>query len=178
MPSIPWWITANRQVLAQGDLLSKCLVPILDADFDSKKEAGVLPLQVGEIDLIIATQSCDLENRKVSFVSLCPIHSLEKFSEINPIFKNPNNRDELRKGRREGIHLLASPIQPEDNNQCLVVDFRHIISLPLQYLERHAESLGERWTLQTPFLEHFSQSLARSFMRVGLPNDALIKEFK
>jgi hypothetical protein len=51
------------------------------------------------------------------------------------------------------------------------VDFGHIVSLPLDYLADHAESLGNRWRLRSPFLEHFSQAFARFFMRVGLPSD-------
>jgi hypothetical protein len=33
-----------------------------------------------------------------------------------------------------------------------------------------AAALGNRWRLQSPFLEHFSQAFARFFMRVGLPS--------
>jgi predicted DNA-binding antitoxin AbrB/MazE fold protein len=51
-----------------------------------------------------------------------------------------------------------------------------IFSLPLAYLRRHAANLGSRWRLQSPFREHFSQSFARFFMRVGLP--AAIPPFK
>jgi hypothetical protein len=69
----------------------------------------------------------------------------------------------------EGLHLLASPEHPQDNRDSLVVDFGQIVSLPIDYLTRHAESLKRRWRLNSPFLEHFSQSFARFFMRVGLP---------
>jgi len=50
------------------------------------------------------------------------------------------------------------------------VDFGLILSLPFPGLTRHANSLGDRWRLQPPFLEHFSQAFARFFMRVGLPS--------
>lgn len=52
----------------------------------------------------------------------------------------------------------------------LVVDFREIYSLPLAYLKLHAKALDQRWRLNSPFLEHFSQAFARFFMRVGLPS--------
>jgi hypothetical protein len=42
--------------------------------------------------------------------------------------------------------------------------------VPYAYLTQHAESLGLRWRLESPFLEHFSQAFARFFMRVGLPS--------
>jgi hypothetical protein len=52
----------------------------------------------------------------------------------------------------------------------LIVDFRQIFSLPFEYLTTRAEELGDRWRLDSPFLEHFSQAFARFFMRVGLPS--------
>ena len=55
----------------------------------------------------------------------------------------------------------------------LAVDFGHIISLPAGYLTRHAESPGDRWGLEAPFLEHFPQAFARLLRRVGLPSSVL-----
>ena len=71
----------------------------------------------------------------------------------------------------DGLHLLASPEEPRNNRQALVVDFRQIFSLPVAYLKRHADQVSHRWRLQSPYLEHFSQAFARFFMRVGLPVD-------
>ncbi|HEV3255703.1 MAG TPA: hypothetical protein VG013_02365 [Gemmataceae bacterium] len=121
-------------------------------------------------NLIVVTQSCDLENRKVQFVALCPIHSLREFEVVSPDFAKEGRWEEARQGRREGLYLLPSPTHPQHNRQALVVDFRQIISLPFAYLSRHAEQLGPRWRLQSPYLEHFSQAFARFFMRVGLPS--------
>jgi hypothetical protein len=125
---------------------------------------------VATADLIVMTQSCDLENRKVEFVALCPIYSLAQFEATNPNFAKKGKWEEVRQGRREGLYLLASPTTPEDNRAALVVDFRQIISLPIAYAVRRAVELGRRWRLQSPYLEHFSQGFARFFMRVGLPS--------
>ncbi len=123
-----------------------------------------------QADLIVVTQSCDLENGKARFVALCPIHSLEAFSRTNPKFGNKGVRDEVRKGRHEGLHMLPSPTNPANNMAALIVDFGEIHSLPFGYLSDHAAGQNERWRLQSPYLEHFSQALARFFMRVGLPS--------
>ena len=120
--------------------------------------------------LIVVTQSCDLENKKARFVATCPTHTLAEFEEANPAFSRKGQWEQVRKGRVEGLHLLASPERPSENRDALVVDFGHIISLPLDYLEAHAESLGDRWRLRSPYLEHYSQAFARFFMRVGLPS--------
>ncbi|MCA8990657.1 MAG: hypothetical protein KDA88_01695 [Planctomycetaceae bacterium] len=120
--------------------------------------------------LIVVTQSCDLENKKVDHVALCPIYPLTEFENINDKFKNKKAWEIVRKGQVPALHLLASPTQPESNLDCLVVDFGQIASLPIGYLSNHADSLEQRWRLGSPFLEHFSQAFARFFMRVGLPS--------
>lgn len=156
-------------VLAQGDFLPRCLVPIFEpsARFEY---AGAHDVPVGEADLIVVTQSCDLENRKAQFVALCALYNLAELSSIDSKFAKASAREEIRKGRYEGLHMLGSPTSPTDNLQVLIADFRRIYSLPYSYLSEHADRLGSRWRLQSPFLEHFSQSFARFFMRVGLPS--------
>lgn len=170
-----FWIAVEGASLAQGDLLPNCLVPEFHPDFRTGSETPHSVI-VREADLIVVTQSCDLENRKANFVALCPVNSLTELTRINTKFAGKVEREEIRKGRHEGLHILASPTNPENNQDALVVDFRQIFSLPIEYLSSHAGSLGSRWRLQSPFLEHFSQSFARFFMRVGLP--AAIKSFK
>jgi hypothetical protein len=164
-----FWTQISGSSLAQGDFLRDCLVPIFSPGFrvGAPQEQDV---QVCGANLIVVTQSCDLENNKAQFVALCPIYSLDEFTGINPRFSKKHERDEVRKGRHEGLHMLGSPTNPENNSESLIVDFRQIYSLPFEYLSGHAAKLGSRWRLQSPFLEHFSQAFARFFMRVGLPS--------
>ena len=51
------------------------------------------------------------------------------------------------------------------------MDFGKLLTLRIGHLERHAATLGPRHRLNSPYLEHLSQSFARFFMRVGLPAD-------
>jgi len=119
-------------------------------------------------DLIVVTQSCDLENRKARLVATCPIHSVVEFEKVNPSLRG--NWEQVRRGRYEGLHLLAGVNDPANNRDALVVDFRQIYSLPIEYLEIHAAKQNPRMRLRSPYLEHFSQGFARFFMRVGLPS--------
>lgn len=164
----PFWVSTTGAALAQGDFLRDCLVPAFKPDF--RKGLPDEEIMVATGNLVIVTQSCDLENAKVQYVALCPIHTLAEFESINPHYGAKGRWEEVRKGRIEGLHMLASPERPDNNREALVVDFRQIISLPFAYLTDHANSLGQRWRLQSPFLEHFSQAFARFFMRVGLPS--------
>jgi hypothetical protein len=164
----PFWISVRGPELAQGDLLTNCLVPIVPDGFGPSTQPTDIPIRQG--DLVVVTQSCDLANLKAGLVALCPVHALPAFEAVNPQFTRKGAWEEVRKGRREGLHLLASPTHPAVSREALVVNFREVVSLPVGYLRQHANSLGDRWRLQSPFLEHFSQAFARFFMRVGLPS--------
>jgi hypothetical protein len=164
MPTPSFWTQVKSPVLNQGDLLSDCRVPIF---FGSGQEVEEIPLE--HYDLIVVSQSCDLENRKIKLVACCPIFSIRSFEVASPSFGRKGEWEQVRQGRREGLHLLASPTDPDDNQKAWVVDFREIYSLPFDYLTKHAQREA-RWRLLSPYLEHFSQSFARFFMRVGLPS--------
>jgi hypothetical protein len=163
----PVWSRVLGTEILQGDLLHRCAVPIVGQRFglgDTEEE-----IAVEERDLIIITQSCDLASNKAFFAALCQVHRLPDFEQISPHFAQKGEWEKVRRGRVEGLHMLASPEKPDENRMALVVDFRQIFSLPVGYLQRHADALGDRWRLQSPYVEHFSQAFARFFMRVGLP---------
>lgn len=164
----PFWISTNGAELSQGDYLPGCRAPLIPIELRSDTEAA--DIRFGGFDLIVVTQSCDLVNAKAGTVALCQISTIPQYELANPAFTKKGMWEEVRKGRREGLYLLASPTTPEVSREALVVNFRELVSLPVGYLRNHATALGERWRLQPPFLEHFSQAFARFFMRVGLPS--------
>lgn len=164
----PFWVAMNEPTLRQGDWLPRCLVPTYGPQFAA--DGSPQEMAAHEFDLIVVTQSCDLEQRKVRLVACIPIFGVAEFEATNPAFARKGRWNDVLKGRVEGLHLLASPTAPEDCRQALVVDFRQIYSLPYDYLMGQATQLGTRWRLRSPFLEHFSQAFARFFMRVGLPS--------
>ncbi len=174
-----FWEQVNTTELRQGDYLPGCSIPT--SDFYSPDIEGLLdeeqPLRVdiGISDLIVITQSCDLENNKALLVAFCPIYIVAEFEKFNTNFIG-KKWNEVRRGKVEGLHLLGSTSDPSDSRSALVVNFREIHSLPIAYVTHHAQSLGDRSRLKSPYLEHFSQGFARFFMRVGLPS--AIPEFK
>lgn len=169
-----FWKNISESCLQQGDLLQNCYVPMFHPDFgngsDEAKEEIPDDVEVKIYNLIVITQSCDIENDKAPLVALSPYYSIQEFQEINPDFQKKGAWENVRKGRVEGLHMLASPDTPNGNRHALVVNFREVYSLPVGYLVSHAKQSGDRWRLNSPFLEHFSQSFARFFMRVGLPS--------
>ena len=161
----PFWIEVKEPALRQGDYLPDCVLPVAQSVLLGTQETTTFTA-----DLVILTQSCDLEQRRVRHAACCPIFALADFEVENPAFSRKGRWNEVLKGRFEGLHLLASPTNPDNNREALVVDFREIYSLPFDYLTERAIALGHRWRLRSPYLEHFSQAFARFFMRVGLPS--------
>ena len=172
----PFWTSVREATLQQGDLLPGCWIPEYPADFAEQTDETRI-IQADQADLIVITQTCDLEHGKVSLIALCPVWSIAAFEEAQASQGRGKSGkawqdywNNVRKGRSPTLHLLASPTAPTSARAALLVDFRAIYSLPFGYLSRHAGQLGDRWRLRSPFLEHFSQAFARSFMRVGLPS--------
>lgn len=168
---VPFWSTISGVELAQGDFLPDCFVPAVPDGFGPVSKSA--DIEIHSVDLVVVTQTCDLANAKSGTVALCPIYSLTSFEAVNPSFAKKGVWEEVRKGRREGLHLLASPTNPAASREALVVNFREIFSLPVGYLHSRAIEAGSRWRLDSPFLEHFSQAFSRFFMRVGLPSAVL-----
>ncbi len=132
----PFWIATCGPDLAQSDLLPGCQLPLVPDTFRPSTDATPLTFEVGR--LVVMTQSCDLVNTKNGLAALCAIYTLTEFETVNPAMAKKGMWEEVRKGRREGLHLLASPTMPGVSREALVVNFREIFSLPVGYLRNHA----------------------------------------
>ena len=165
------WKNIRSDDVMQGDLLPRMKVP-----FFWPKEGSELPsdkVDIDEFDLIVMTQSCELENQKSPFVIMCRVLTIEAISgDFQRAFGkklNDSQLDSIRKGMKQGLHMLACPEDPHNNRKSLIVDFRMAVSLPVEYINFHAKSLPSRWRLLSPFSEHMSQAFGVYFMRVALP---------
>lgn len=170
------WEQAEGDELQQGDFLPNTLIPQFGKEYGREIRGVIGDVPLASADVIIITQSCDLTVRangkpKIRLVAVCPIYSIENFTRTNQHFADNKQREKARRGEVNGLHLIPSPQFPSDNLKALVAVFKEIYSLPFLYAVEHAETLGKRYRLNSPYLEHFSQAFARFFMRVGLPGD-------
>jgi hypothetical protein len=165
------WKRIKDDPLGQGDRLNSIAVPLVRPSFPEASEDGDVPIDVREMDVIVLTQSCDLLADKAPLVVVAVIHSLDVFEETNESFKAKGKWSEVAKGRVEGLHLLHGHGEPKNGGECIVVDFRQIMTLPIDYVRAFANNGGERWRLCSPYLEGMSQAFGRYFMRVALPVD-------
>jgi hypothetical protein len=128
-------------------------------------DPAIYPLQIDEFDLIVMTQSCDLEQDKVRKIALCAIAPIDEFDKVNVDFKK-KKWPEVRRGRMYGLYALP-PLPDSPAHDGLIVDFREIYSLPLSYIARHAATLTTCWQLRSPDLEAFSHAFGEFFSRVA-----------
>jgi hypothetical protein len=70
----PFWLQVDEAELRQGDYLPGCSIPVVGRAFAVMDEPH--EIQTDQGDLIIVTQRCDLEQRKVRLVAGCPIFPL------------------------------------------------------------------------------------------------------
>jgi len=172
-------VPANSSI-EQGDIVEKCniLVPNeqhYQAVLESKENKA--PLDIIEINGIVLSQSCDIQNEKIDSIILCPIWSLKKFTEKGDGFRSAKMRENLRKGNFPEYHLLQKFKGNELPEDFYYVDFHRIYSVPKAFIVAILKN-KPRKRLLPPYREHLSQSFARYFMRVGLPVDIPNDEIK
>src|SRR5437660_85949 len=130
-----WWVQINGNDLFQGDYLHDCPVPVIPSSFNPSPGTGA-EITIEERNLIILTQSCDLAQNKASFVALCSVYRLEDMEKEMPKYAVKGAWESVRQGRVEGFHMLAGLNGLDDNRDSLIVDFRQIYSLPIDFLKR------------------------------------------
>ena len=166
-----WYKVVAGDQLLQGDMIYQCpvIVPTGEIPEENGEDEYILEAVVSIYDVVIMSQSCDLEQEKLDLVLVCPHWSFEEFATGNDYFKSSRGKADLRRGNIPGYHLLDRCTVEGWEEDIRVVDFRNVYSLPYFFLKKFAGKRRERLRLLPPYREHLSQAFARFFMRVGLP---------
>jgi len=164
----PWYeVISGHSALLQGDFIDSCPIVIPPSD----PENVVKSIEVVEYDVVVMSQSCDLSQRKIDLVLVCPVWEFSEFEKRNDFFKSTRGREALRQGNVPGYHLLNKCDIEGYERDFTVVDFRNVYGVPFDFLEDFCARQELRLRLLPPYREHLSQAFARYFMRVGLPID-------
>lgn len=166
MADYPWWaLVDGSATLAQGDVLEDCpvLIPVAEMESDTPQAA------VQTYDVVVMTQSCELEQNRADLVLVCPLQPLAEAGNQEPSLFRGKGRERLRRGEYPGYHLLNKATTGTISRDYAIVDFRNVYGVPLPFLREFARQRDKRLRLLPPYREHLSQAFARFFMRVGLP---------
>ena len=170
MEKYPWYeVVDGDESLLQGDFIKKC--PLIDPP---KAMSPDQIIEYIEYDVVIMSQSCDLVQKKLDLVLVCPVWPLSEFEKRVDFFKSRKGKETLIQGNVPGYHLLNKCDENGFKTDHLIVDFRSVYSVPFEFIQDLAKERGKRLRLLPPYREHLSQGFARFFMRVGLPVDITI----
>lgn len=182
-----WYEAVDANVeLTQGDIILNC--PVVrwaskPVEVSNKTEIETLRslVEVAEIDVVVITQGCDLENKKVNNVILCPHFALSQYQEnweqsMKNMNQNPTPKawgrfcDDVKNGYIWNLSMLNEGEIGDLKLTHRIVDFHDVYTLPRTFLESFLQTKQQsRLRLRPPYREHLSQAFARFFMRVGLP---------
>ena len=162
-----WFEVIDGPLLMQGDLLPGC--EVLHWRIEDISPDGNIDTSVVATDVVVLTQSCDLENEgKAEFVLLAELVDYDLLIKHDPAKYGKSFRSNCAKGRNVNLALLP-PFEGPPRVSWSIINFSRVYTLPFAVVRQHAASLGPRLRLRSPYREHVSQAFGRYFMRVGLP---------
>lgn len=179
-----WYTVVDSETLiTQGDMIFSC--PVLDwgGEFDPAEDTNGQLQQMAdgiEADVIVLTQACDLANNKVDNVILCQHFSIQEYRQA---WKEMRGEKYSKKewegycgkicdGIQPNLFMLNSAELETGKLDFRIVDFHRIYTVPVVFLNTYLKVKNiKRPSLLAPYREHLSQSFARFFMRVGLPQN-------
>src|SRR6266487_4075993 len=127
----PWYEIAEGAEVLQGDFLDRCPILIPPADFrvtPQGKGPEEVRVKVQTYDVVVMSQSCDLQTKKLDLVLVCPHCALEEFVEAAPSFRSASMKEDLRRGNVPGYHMLGQCDVRGAERGIRVVDFRTVYS--------------------------------------------------
>jgi len=172
-----WYEVVEGDSLEQGDILSACPIVAPSAKLTFPVPAATFPAQLQLTDVVIMTQSCDLVNEKLEDIVLCPHWDLKEAGQMDSALGKKDTWRLILRGQRYQYAMLEQWQGGDGISMGIrIVDFGRIFSLPRNFVMQFAANKGKRLRLCSPYREYLSQSFARFFMRVGLPQDIKLPE--
>ncbi len=178
MTDADWFDVCTGPDLMQGDILLGCGV-LRPRQAEGASGPTDIEAYIDVVDVIIVTQSCDLEQGKVDNVLLAKVDSYDSIVAQSVREQRNDHIGKAGKKFRENCirnnfpnYSLLKAFAGTPPLPWSLVDFRALYILPKGIAAEHALKVGDRLRLRSPYREHLSQAFARYIMRVGLPTGA------
>ncbi len=165
-----WFEVINQSVLEQGDLITDCKI-FRPVHAESQKDDSVVTIAEEIHDVIILTQTCDIENRNVEEVLVARVVT---YGNLIAEFGGADIRRSrtYRKTALDNVipaYLLLQERTIPPILEWSLVDFHNLFTIPRSLLSEITSGKGDRLRLVPPYKEHLAQSFAKYMMRVALP---------
>lgn len=168
--------------LEQGVILFDFPLPNLDS-IKQPVDGQETEYEFNPYNVIVLTQTCDLTNKKVDRVYLCPVYTLDDYFKANPQYAENQQTirkeyEKLKQGQYVNKFLLnecGSSLSKSTNfyGKYLVVFFDKAVIVSADYVDTFLKkSRRKRFiAVNPPYRESLAQHYGRYFMRVGNPID-------
>lgn len=174
----PWYeIVEETGELEQGDFIDDFEVLVTtyipnetEADMPTYRAKGISH----KYNLVIVSQSCDLENGKLDCVLLCPRIKCSEYIELTKNYgakSIANNLENIKQGRQLNYCMLNNCELPDLSCEIQLVELGKIFSVPYDIIKQIVKPYGKRLRLLSPYKEYLAQAFAHYYMRVALPID-------
>jgi hypothetical protein len=150
--------------LDQGDLIDDCPV------------ASINYTQVGRVDqskyavdlhrVVVLTQTCDLAQGKTKSIIVASVFDAQAMIDAGFV-KAADVKGPIRAGRSFGVYFL--PANSAAALGEMIVDFRSLHMLGIEFLDELRLAGKRRARLLTPYREHLAKHFADTYSRIGLP---------
>jgi hypothetical protein len=147
-----WYKVVDERHLEQCDLLPN--VPVLtitnmpQPDEIDKWEPEAEPVYT---DLIVVSQTCDLDRTDFNTVLLARYQSWTKIVQAADQARDKNRRRQLRKGQVGGQIVLPPHTEGVVELDWSVIDLKSLYTLSKNYLEACTVSMGSRLRVLPPY---------------------------
>jgi hypothetical protein len=152
------------QPVDQADIVDG--VPLLEIQRFNLQQPNNPGVGISLQRVLVLTQTCDLAQQKTSRAVVAQVFDAAELIRVR-IVKESDVRGPIRAARVWGVYFL--PRFPDANLPEMIVDFRHVQSIPLHILQTLCQAGHRRARLQCPYREHLAQHFANTYSRIGLP---------
>jgi hypothetical protein len=174
--------------LAQGELIKNCLLLFFPSQPDSPELSkqildailsagarGKIEVDISICNVVVLSQSCDLEWDKLDLVLVAPFYSREQFEKMVHHKYGDEAKEEcwqaIAKGYAKVYYRLGRCESEEFGiRDELVVEFKRAYAVPPRLLELLVAKQRERIRLTSPSREHLAHAFGDFISRVALPD--------
>ena len=171
----PWYRVTDGESLEQGDLLAQFPLLLMLPPYEPIIASDRANSRRREFDVVILSQSCDLEAGKIDNVLVCPMFLPDELSAVFQEVNSARGRNRIKQGSIPSMHMLPPGDHPGFESPPPIVNFRQVAAVPLGLILAQVRVSGPRLRLLPPYREHLAQAFARFIMRVGFPHDFTVE---
>lgn len=159
-----WYELIDNPNLAQGDLFLGVYVPMWEIP-TLQEEYKSIKANMEKTNLILLSQTCDLENNKLEMALLAPFDDLERIIDNN----DKKLCENIRQKNLPGYFMLQECDIKNHELNLSIVSLRKLITLPMNYMHLLNDAHNHRLRLRDEYRRNLITTLERSFNREPEP---------